>query len=476
MENHVQSTEGARQNATGAPSGEATGAQGPEQEPGKKKGLSLVGQMVVAVIAGFVIGFALLLFKMSIGEDSGLWQTINQLLFVDINSAEGVNGLGLVYDIQTLFLAALQLGIVPLVLTSLTLAILNVSSTAKLGRIAGRSIGWFIAFYVILAAIAGVIGLFVSSTGVYDVTLPTEGMGEVAAVEAFNPLAIIIDIVPNNLMACFSSNDGVLSVIFIAVVMGVFMRKMPEQTRPIRDLFQAIEDLVERYLTFVINRCAPISICCMIVRAFAIYGTDYLLPAAAYLVIGTLVGLVLTVTVMPLAILIKTHHSPIPFMKKTLRMLLITAATTSSSAGYPANVEAAENMGASHEVSSFVLPTGMVIHMPGTVVMQIMAVTFIATSAGFDITPVQMIVCAAVAVLIAIATPTIPMAGTVLIYVVMAGAGFTTDACMLAYALVVAINYPVGMACIMMNTLGDAATNVIVSSDEGEMDWDTYNA
>ncbi len=442
----------------------------------KKQGISLVAQMVVSVIVGFVVGFALLYYKVTIGEDSDTWQTIYQLLFVDISSEEGVNGIGLLYDIQTLFLAALQLGIVPLVLTSLTLAILNVSSTAKLGRIAGKSIGWFVFFYVFLACCAGIIGLAVSSTGVYDVALPAADLGEVSTVDAFNPLSIIVDIVPSNLMECFSSNDGVLSVIFIAVVIGVFMRTMPEKTKPIRDLFQSIEDLVESYLGFIINKCAPVAICCMIIRAFAIYGTDYLLPAATYLVAGTLTGIVLTVTVIPLTIFIVTKHSPIPFMKKTIRMLLITAATTSSSAGYPANVKAAESMGCGREVSSFVLPTGMVIHMPGTVVMQMMATTFIATSTGFDITPVQMAVCGAVAILIAIATPTIPMAGTVLIYVVMAGAGFTTDACMLAYALVVAINYPVGMACIMMNTLGDAGTNVIVSDSENEMDWDTYNA
>lgn len=54
--------------------------------------------------------------------------------------------------------------------------------------------------------------------------------------------------------------------------------------------------------------------------------------------------------------------------------------------------------------------------------------------------------------------------------------GWTTDACMIAYALVVAINRPVEMALLPLNVIGDAATNVIVNAKEKELNKEIYNS
>lgn len=47
---------------------------------------------------------------------------------------------------------------------------------------------------------------------------------------------------------------------------------------------------------------------------------------------------------------------------------------------------------------------------------------------------------------------------------------------MVAYALVLAISYLPGMAVITLNVVGDAATTVIVSHKENELDKDVYNS
>ena len=46
-----------------------------------------------------------------------------------------------------------------------------------------------------------------------------------------------------------------------------------------------------------------------------------------------------------------------------------------------------DELGVSEDVASFVLPTGVTIHMNGTTTMQIIAVTFIGTAAGIEMTP-----------------------------------------------------------------------------------------
>ena len=99
-----------------------------------------------------------------------------------------------------------------------------------------------------------------------------------------------------------------------------------------------------------------------------------------------------------------------------------------------------------------------------------------ATAAGINITPTQLITAAFLSICVAMGTPAIPVAGTTLIFVIMSGLGLSSDLCMVAYALVLAISYLPGMAVITLNVVGDAATTVIVSYKENELDKDVYNS
>lgn len=158
-------------------------------------------------------------------------------------------------------------------------------------------------------------------------------------------------------------------------------------------------------------------------------------------------------------------------------MGLIAAATNSSVAALPHNMETCiHRLGCDEEICSFVLPTGMTVLMTGTTVMQCLSIIFIATSAGITLQPYHLILLLIFSIITAISVPPVPMAGTVMLLVTMSELGFVSDACMLAYALVVAINYPVGMAVIPMNVVDDAAVNVLVNYEEGTLDTETYNS
>ena len=62
-----------------------------------------------------------------------------------------------------------------------------------------------------------------------------------------------------------------------------------------------------------------------------------------------------------------------------------------------------------------------------------------------------------------------------MIFTVLSGMGWTTEACLIGYALIVAINRPVEMALLPLNVIGDAAVNVIVNAKENELDLKKYN-
>ena len=444
-----------------------------------KKQMSVVKKMMIALVGGLVVGLIFMFIRSSL-LDSGneaTWNMINKILFQDITAEDGTGALGLLYIIGQLFMRGLQAAIVPLVLVSLSLAMCSISSSTKLGRIAGRTVLGFVCFYVVGAFCGGVVAYLMKSAGLFNVNLPAEAVTDAATIDAFNPLATIVTAVPSNITEVFSSNNSVLAVVVVAIVIGLCLQALGEKGEPLKKVFESVSEVVNMYLTFLINKVGPVAIFCLVSRTFAIYGTEYLAPAAAYIVGAMITLFILVVTLYPIGIWLTTRLNPMKFLKKIAKVGVFGFSVNSSAATLPLNTRTnLDELGCSQEITSFVLPTGMTINMNGTTVMHMFAVTFIATSAGIDVTPANLVVVAFLSICAAMGCPAIPIAGTTLIVTILSGMGWTSDACMIAYALVVAINRPVEMALLPLNVIGDAATNVIVNAKEKELNKEVYNS
>ncbi|MBS7139729.1 MAG: dicarboxylate/amino acid:cation symporter [Clostridiales bacterium] len=434
--------------------------------------------MMIALFGGLIVGVAFLLLReklVSTGNET-VWNVINNLLFQDITVPEGVRSIGIFYIVGQIFMRGLQLAIVPLVLVSLSLAMCSISNASKLGRIAGRTLLGFFLFYCVGAFAAGAVAYGVKSAGFYNVVLPGGEVAEAATIEAFNPLATIVNAVPSNITGAFGSNNEILAVVVVAILLGLCINQLGEKAEALKKILMSCDEVIQLYLKILINKVGPIAIFCLISRTFAIYGVEYLAPAAAYMVSAIATLFILVVTVYPIGVFLTTGLDPFTFMKKIAKVGVFGFSTNSSAACLPLNTRTCkEELGCSDEITSFVLPTGMTINMNGTTVMHMFAVTFIATSAGIDVTPANLIVMAFLSICAAAGTPAIPIAGTTMIFTVLSGMGWTTDACLIGYALVVAINRPVEMALLPLNVIGSAAVNVIVSAKEKELDLSVYN-
>ena len=121
----------------------------------KKKEMSIVKKMLIALVGGLVVGIACLFLREYLvnSGNEGVWNVINMLLFQDITAEDGVNAVGILYIIGQIFMRGLQLAIVPLVLCSLSLAMCSISNSTKLGRIAAKTLIGFLCFYVCGACI-----------------------------------------------------------------------------------------------------------------------------------------------------------------------------------------------------------------------------------------------------------------------------------------------------------------------------------
>ena len=431
--------------------------------------------MAIALVCGLVTGSLFLMLRENLlaGGNADLWATINKILFQDISVEGATDAVGIFYILGQLFLNSMQLVIVPMVFTSIALAMCRISDTKTLGRLSYKTITGFLTTSFFALILAGVVGLFANKLGVFNVSI--DNITTQTGTTGSNPLLILVKAIPNNITSVFATNGSILSIVFLAVITGLSINHLGDQISVLKKLLEDVNKIITVFLTFLITKFGPFAIFVLLTRTFAIYGVEHLKPALAY-VITVIVTLLVFLTVgYALFISITTRLNPMPFVKKIGKVAMFGFSTSSSAATLPLNTKTTtEELGVNEEVASFILPLGMTINMNGTAIMQVIAAIFIASSAGYDVTFGSISLIAILALIASIGTPAAPGAGAVILFTVLSGMGYQNDAALLAYSLILAINRPVEMLVTALNVVGDSATAVVVAKSENCLNEEAY--
>ncbi len=440
------------------------------------RGGNFGARMALALGGGIIAGLGCLLAKewLTASGHSAWWDFIYRLLFQNITTTDGTNAIGVFYIIGQLFIKSMQMIIVPMLFTSLALAMQNITDIAALKRISTKTIGWFLGCYVAALALACAVGMLCYQFEIFFFN--AEGLTETAGTVASNPLATIVGIIPSNIIEAFSSNSAMLCVVFVAVVCGLGMHHLGrDKTATLFHLLEEINALVFLVLDVIIKKFAPIGSFALITTAFATYGTDYLLSGMAYLVVSALVLLAFLFVGCPLLVACTAGLNPVIFMKKMMGVLVIAFSTTSSAAVLPHNIEVTtKRLGVSDEVATFVLPLGMTINMTGTAIMQVIATLFIASSGGYEVTLSALVLLSILTLITSAGTPATSGAGGIILFTILTGMGYVNSGAILAYTLILAINKPIGMLVTALNVLSDAAACLYVAKSEQSLDTAVY--
>ena len=433
-------------------------------------------RMLIAMVAGIVAGLCFMWIREHFGSDSALWLNINNLLFQDITAAGAERSIGLFYIGGQLFIRALQLIIVPMVFTSIVMAISEIQEASTLGRISAKTIGWFLFTSVFALMIAGTVGMIVYRMGFFHVSL--SGMEGATGSTGSNPLNVILNIIPSNIGATFSVNNAVLGIVFIAVVVGLGMNQAKlGKDSVIYRLCSEISSLIVSFLSFTVKKFGPIAIFMLLSRTFATYGVSYLKPALAYVVLTVALLLIYLFVGYPLMIATIPKLNAYTFIRKISKVVVFGFSTSSSAATLPLNLETnTRELGVDRQVGSFVLPLGMTINMDGTAIMQVVATLFIAGCGGYQVSALQLVLIMVLALIASVGTPAAPGAGAVILFTILSGVGFTGEQALVAYSLILAINRPIEMLVTSLNCVGDSMASIAVAKSENKLNKDIYNS
>ena len=441
----------------------------------KDKNNKLAIHMLTAMVLGIAVGLVFMAIREHLGYASPAWQTINNLLFQDITASGAESAIGLFYLCGQLFIRSLQLVIVPMVFCSIVIAIGNITDAATLGRVSLKTFGLFLLTSFSALILAGVVGLLFYKAGTFNTVI--EGIAATSGSTGSNPLNVILNIIPSNIGSTFSVNTSVLAVVFLAVSCGLCMNKLHlGKDSAISHGCKEVSDVIVVFLNFVVEKFGPIAIFMLLCRTFATYGITYLRPALSYVVITVALLLAFLFIGYPLILALLTHLNPIVFVKKIFRVIVFGFSTSSSAATLPLNIDTnVKQLGVDNQIASYVLPLGMTINMDGTAIMQVIATLFLAGVGGYSVSVGQLVIIMLLALIASAGTPAAPGAGAIILFTILSGVGFTGEAAMMGYALILAINRPIEMLVTSLNCVGDSVAAITVARSEGKLDEQVYN-
>ncbi|MBE9467603.1 MAG: dicarboxylate/amino acid:cation symporter [Bacteroidetes bacterium] len=363
-----------------------------------------------------------------------------------------------------LFIRGLKMVIIPLILSSIISGITNIGSAKNLGRIGLKTLLYYFLTST-LAIVTGLLFVNIIKPGVgaeLGLSQTVDGLG----VNSDSFGTTMMNIVPTNIFVAIVENK-MLSIIFFAVLFGFFITKTKNTHRIfLTDLFNSVFDVMMKITMFVI-KFTPLGIFGIIVKVVS--ENDNLAELGSrmgiYMATIFLALVVHSFITLPLLLKVIGKANPLKHFNAVKTALLTAFSTSSSSATLPLTMSAVENKsGVSNKITSFTLPLGATVNMDGTALYELIAAIFIAQAYGIDLSITAQIIAVFTALLASIGAAGIPMAGLVMITIVLTAIGLPLE----GVGLILAVDRILDMFRTAVNVWSDTCGAVIIAKSEGE--------
>lgn len=413
------------------------------------KKLSLTARIVIGMVAGIVVGALL------------------QILFKESTIVDNYLTNGLFFVVGQIFIASLQMLVVPLVFVSLVLGTCSLSDPAKLGRLGGKAVG----LYLVTTAIA--ISLAIAAAVIVQpgsgLELETEAVFE--AKEAPSLAQVVIDLFPTNPFDAFASGN-MLQIIVFALLFGIATALVGGKAgERVKGLFEDFNEVIMKLVIILMN-LAPYGVFALMAKLFSEteFGAITSLGTYFLLVIGVL--LLHALVTYPIILKVLSRMNPVMFLRKMREVQIFGFSTASSNATMPITLETVtKRLGVHNSVGSFTVPLGATINMDGTAIMQGVATVFIAQVYLVDLTIADYLMVVLTATLASIGTAGVPGVGMIMLAMVLGQVGLPVE----GIGLIIGVDRLLDMTRTAVNVTGDAMVSVIVAKSEGALDEEVFN-
>ncbi|HAE39138.1 MAG TPA: dicarboxylate/amino acid:cation symporter [Candidatus Riflebacteria bacterium] len=368
-----------------------------------------------------------------------------------------------------LFINSIRMLVVPLVFVSLFCGVTSLGDIARVGRIGGKTL----AFYLITTAIAISLALAVSV-----LVQPGQGLNlaelskhEPSMASRQSMFKTLQNIIPSNPIAAMAEGN-MLQIIFVALLSGVSATLVGARARPIIDFCESANAIVMN-MVMLLMQLAPYGVFALIAKTFAAVGFDAMLPLLKYvLTVLAVLLLHMCLTYMGALRLLGGLH-PFRFFKNFLPAMSVGFSTASSNGTLPISIETVETRcGVASSIAAFTMPLGATINMDGTAIMQGVAVVFIAQVYGIALPLDSFLIVILTATLASIGTAGVPGVGLITLSMVLESVNLPVE----GIALIIGVDRLLDMTRTVVNISGDAVCTILIAKSEGKFDAGIYDA
>lgn len=364
----------------------------------------------------------------------------------------------------TIFLNLINMIIVLLIISSMTVGITSIHDPQRLGRIGGKTL----LIYFVSTIVAVFLGLTLANFFHVGEGLNLQAT-EVSAAKTPTLAEILTSVIPSNPIAAMV-NGNILQIIVFAMFLGIAINFAGEKGKPLLHFMESLSDVMYR-LTSIIMEFSPIGVFGIMAWVTGTFGLHLLVPLMVFLGVYYL-GCALHVIFVYCGMIKGMARLELkPFFMGMRDTIMVALSTGSSAASLPVAMHGVqENLGVSKNISNFVLPLGISVNMNGSAMFQAMSAIFVAKAYNVPLDLPNYLTLIIITTLSSIGTAGVPGASLIMLSAVLSSVGLPIE----GVAILIGIDRLRDMATTVLNILGDAVVTVVIAKQEGELNERQY--
>jgi Na+/H+-dicarboxylate symporter len=361
-----------------------------------------------------------------------------------------------------IFIRLIKMIVAPLVFTTLVVGVAKLGDMKSVGRIGGKTLGWFICASF-MSLLLGMVLVNTFEPGI-AMNLPVPDSTETGIQKtALSLKEFLYHVFPASVIDAMAKNE-ILQIVIFSLFFGVGTAAIGEKGEIVIRAFDAIAHVILKVTGYVMN-FAPLAVFGAMTAIIAKQGLGILKTYSIF--IGEFYfGLAILWLLLLLAGSVFLRSRIFNLLRRIKEPIILAFSTSSSEAAFPKTMLELERFGCKDKIVSFVLPLGYSFNLDGSMMYMTFASLFIAQSYGIHLdygTQMSMLL---VLMLTSKGIAGVPRASLV----VIAGTLATFNIPEAGLALLLGIDPLLDMGRSATNVVGNSVATAVVSKWENALE------
>ncbi|MDP9844365.1 aerobic C4-dicarboxylate transport protein [Streptosporangium lutulentum] len=282
----------------------------------------------------------------------------------------------------TAFVALIKMMISPIIFCTIVLGVGSVTKAAKVGKVGGLALGYFLVMSTVALAIGLIVGNLVDPGHGLQLTDELRKAAEAEAAKGgeSDTVTFLLGIIPTTLVSAFTEGQ-VLQTLLVALLTGFALLAMGERATPILNGIGHIQRLVFRILSMIMW-AAPVGAFGAMAAVVGATGVDALKSLGVIMLAFYVTCVLFVFGILGPMLWMVAKVNLVSLLRYLGREFLLILSTSSSESALPRLIAKMEHLGVSRPVVGITVPTGYSFNLDGTAIYLTMSTLFVASATG----------------------------------------------------------------------------------------------